>query len=63
MQWDDSEPPVLIGTPWYPTPQQVVNFMPDVWNGDDPPTYSPATEVTDCNLLFGQAPRHFEMEP
>jgi hypothetical protein len=49
-----------VGTPeWFPVPPQIVNFMPDVWNGDEPPTYSPATVPTDVNLLFGQAPRDF----
>jgi hypothetical protein len=37
----------------------MLDYMPDVWNGDDPPTYSPATEVTDRVLLSGQAPRVF----
>jgi hypothetical protein len=38
-----------VGTPfWYPVPQSVMNFMPPG-----------ATEPTDVNLLFGQAPRDF----
>jgi hypothetical protein len=37
----------------------LLDYMPDLWNGDDPPTYSPPTEVTDRILLSGQAPRVF----
>jgi hypothetical protein len=49
-----------VGNPvWWPVPAQVVNFMPAVWNGDEPPTFTPATEPTDVNLLFGQVPRDF----
>jgi len=52
---------------WYPIPPQIINFMPDIMTdpGDPeadppvPPTYVPATEPTDVNLLFGQAPRDF----
>jgi hypothetical protein len=61
----EADPPV-VGVPseqtdtgWWPVPAQVVNFMPDVWNGDEPPTYTPATEPTDVNVLMGQAPRDF----
>jgi hypothetical protein len=38
---------------------QLIKFMPDVWNGDIPPTFSTATVLTDVNLLLGQAPRDF----
>ena len=57
MQWVDPEDHSqgLTGTPWYPTPAQVINFMPDV-DGQ------PATELTDVHLLYGQAPRVFVME-
>jgi hypothetical protein len=49
-----------VGDPvWWPVPAQVVNFMPDVWNGDEPPTYSPATAPTDVNVLMGQHARDF----
>ena len=52
-----------VGTPeWYPIPQQTINFMPDIiTDNTDPenPIYGPATELTDVNLLFGQAPRSF----
>jgi len=49
-----------IGTPTYPINQtQLLKFMPDVWNGDEPPTYSPATELTDVNLIQGQTFRRF----
>jgi hypothetical protein len=54
-----SEEGVQTDTGWWPVPAQVVNFMPDVWNGDDPATYTPATEPTDVNVLMGQAPRDF----
>ena len=43
----------------YPPHSQIIKLMPDVWNGDEPPTYSPATVVTDVNLLLGQSPRDF----
>ena len=53
-QWDfDSG---AATTMQYP---QLVRYMPDVWNGDDPPTYSPATFAYDVNLLAGQSPRAF----
>jgi hypothetical protein len=57
-----------VGQPvWYPIPPQIVNFMPDIMTdpGDPeadpvvPPTYVPATQPTDVNLLAGQAPRSF----
>ena len=52
---------------WYPIPPQYINFMPDIMTdpGDPeadppvPPTYAPATDPTDVNLLAGQAPRSF----
>lgn len=43
----------------YPPHPQLLQFMPDVWNGDEPPTYSPATQLADVNLLLGQTPRDF----
>jgi hypothetical protein len=55
----EGEEPVFLQPGWWPVPAQVVNFMPDVWNGDEPPTYSPATVPTDVNVLMGQAPRDF----
>jgi hypothetical protein len=45
--------------PGYPPHPQLLKFMPDVWNGDLPPTYSAPTVLTDVNLLMGQAPRDF----
>jgi hypothetical protein len=57
--YTEDEPPVQTATGWWPVPNAVVNFMPDVWNGDEPPTYSPATVPTDVNVLMGQAPRDF----
>ena len=56
---DYDEDGAQTDTGWWPVPAQVVNFMPDVWNGDEPPTYSTAEEPTDVNLLLGQAPRDF----
>ncbi len=48
------------GTPAYPIPVNALKkFMPDVWNGDDPPTYSPATELSDVLIGQGWAPRRF----
>ena len=47
---------------WYPIPPQYINFMPDIIvDNTDPenPVYGPATDPTDVNLLFGQAPRDF----
>ena len=37
----------------------LLDYMPDIWNGDNPPTYSPATEVSDRIKLSGQADRVF----
>jgi hypothetical protein len=37
----------------------LLDYMPDIWNGDNPPTYSPATEVSDRIMLSGQADRVF----
>ena len=64
-----------VGAWWFHTGDQVLNelgdnslfslhvdileFMPDVDNGDDPPTYSPATSLTDVNVNLGQVPRKF----
>ena len=47
------------GNPVFPLHTRILNYMPDVWNGDEPPTYSPATELKDVNLGMGQAPRNF----
>ena len=49
----------ITGTPTYPAHPKLIDFMPDVWNGDDPATYSTATQLTDVNLLAGQTPRRF----
>lgn len=54
-------------TPSFPTPSFAINFMPDVMidPGDPeadpvvPPTYERPTQLTDVNLLFGQAKRDF----
>ena len=50
--WDDGSSYLLQ----FP---QLIQYMPDVWNGDDPPTFSPALVVSDINLLAGQTPRVF----
>lgn len=48
------------GTATYPVNQtQLLKFMPDVWNGDEPPTYTAATQITDVNIMAGQALRDF----
>ena len=48
------------GTAAYPIPTtQLLKFMPDVWNGDEPPTYSPAVQITDVNIVAGQELRDF----
>ena len=47
------------GNPIFPATVDPLDYMPDVWNGDEPPTYSPATDITDVNLGAGQAPRNF----
>ena len=52
---------------WYSIPSQYIKFMQDIVTdpGDPeaeppvPPTTVPATDPTDTNLLFGQAPRSF----
>lgn len=49
----------IVGLPAYTQPDFLLAFMPDVWNGDDPPTFSAATQVTDVNLPAGWAPRVF----
>ena len=55
-QYDEG---VITGTPTYPIHPKLIDFMPDVWNGDDPATYSTATQLADVNLLAGQKPREF----
>jgi hypothetical protein len=57
--YSEDEPPVQTATGWWPVPSAVVNFMPDTWNGDEPPTYTPATVPTDVNVLMGQHARDF----
>lgn len=61
-QWVDPEDHSqgTTGTPLYPINEtQLLKFMPDVWNGDDPPTYSAATQLTDVILTQGQSHRRF----
>ncbi len=48
--------------PWYPIPNQLLNFMPDIWvsgSPPDPPVYEEASVLTDVILIAGQAPRSF----
>ena len=52
VDYDDSDPPLLVGTAAYPTPAWAVNFMPDVEG-------SPAAEITDVILIAGQASKVF----
>jgi hypothetical protein len=49
-----TDPPTQTGTPTYPLHPQLIEFMPDT---DDQGTRP--TELSDTNLLFGQAPRIF----
>lgn len=53
-----------VGNPiWYPLPPQTIQFMPDIIvDNTDPenPVFGPATDLTDVNLLLGQAPRSFD---
>ena len=63
MQWDDSDPPVLTGDPWYPNPAETINFMPDVPdpNSADPenPDMIRPTELSNVLMVYGQAARTF----
>lgn len=47
----------------YPSPPSLINFMPPTWDHDVVPPAEPIeippTEVSDVNLLAGQAPREF----
>ena len=53
--WDETGAKIM--EPHYP---QLLQYMPDVWNGDDPPTYSPAVDLADINFLAGhETPRDF----
>ena len=62
-QWDDSDPPVLTGDPWYLQPAQTINFMPDVPDPASPDPENPdmirPTELSNVLLVYGQAPRTF----
>lgn len=62
-QWvdPDDHSQGTTGTPLYPIHAQLLNFMPDVWDGVDPeiPVYIPATVLTDVNLIQGQTERRF----
>ena len=62
QEWVIDEDGNRIGTsgnPIFPLHTSILGYMPDVWNGDDPPTFSPATSVRDVNLGLGQIPRRF----
>ncbi len=58
-RWDGEQFQDAQGDPIYPIHPRLIDFMPPIWNQDDPPTYTPATELTDVNLLAGQSPRNF----
>jgi len=57
--WDvaTGEPVGGVGSPWFVTPPELINYMPDVFVG--PEQTAPATELADVNLLAGQKPRKF----
>jgi hypothetical protein len=57
--WDviTGDPVGGVGSPWFVTPPELIQFMPDVLIDFDTP--APATELADINLLAGQAPRKF----
>ena len=61
--WDGSQGmdnSVSPAVPFYPINQaQLLKFMPDVWDGSSPPQPVPAAQLTDVNLVQGQAPRDF----
>ena len=58
--WNGEQVMNSAGTqPLFPLHTTILEYMPDVWNGDDPPTYSPATSLADVNLGMGQATRNF----
>lgn len=51
-----------VGTPLYPIHSKLIDFMPDIIEHDSDGNVistTPATVVTDVNLLQGQAPRKF----
>lgn len=64
-EYNDQGEQITVG--WMPIPAQIMRFMPPVMSdpgdlGTDPvtpPTFVPATDPTDVNLLFGQSPRDF----
>ena len=53
----DGQPVGGVGSPWFMTPPELIQFMPDVLIG--PGITAPATKLTDVNLLAGQQPRKF----
>ena len=61
-KWDGSQimdNSVSPAVPFYPLHPQLVKFMPDVWDTSSPPQLIAATELTDVNLIQGQAHRDF----
>ena len=63
-KWDGSQVmdnTVSPAVPRYPINQtQLLKFMPDVWSeATSPGQYVPATQLTDVNLIQGQANRDF----
>lgn len=57
--WSPGDSSCLIDLQWNWRPNQVLLFMPDVCDDHDCTTQSPATEITDVNLLAGQPGREF----
>ncbi len=59
-QWDE-ETGNVVGTPIYPIPEQLIQFMPDDVDYTDPenPVFTPATELKQVNLEQGQHDRRF----
>ncbi len=57
--WDvaTGDPVGGVGSPWFVTPPDLIDYMPDVFIDFNTPV--PATELADVNLLAGQAPRKF----
>ncbi len=52
-QYKDANP----GKGGYNQYPQLIRYMPDVSDGEDPPSFIPATTLSDVNLLAGQTPR------
>ena len=64
MEWDVDEngDPIITGDPTYPIDLRTLEFMPDIIERDqdgDIISTTPATELTDVNLMQGCYPRRF----